>query len=82
MLFGSGLSFPFDIKKLAQQKHGVNNDNDVLYMRIRELENRVEFLENTIGKYSDHRMHLREYDARAKTVIQNFSSRILNILIK
>lgn len=48
MLFGSGLSFPFDIKKLAQQKHSVNNDNDVLYMRIRELENRVEFLENTI----------------------------------
>lgn len=48
MLFGSGLNFPFDVKKLAQQKHGVNSDHDILYVRIRELENRIEFLENTI----------------------------------
>ena len=48
MLFGNGLNFPFDIKKLALHKKKTSEERDMLYARIRELENRIEFLENTI----------------------------------
>jgi len=48
MLFGNGLSFPFDIKKLTARKKDTPESDDLLYVRIRELESRIEFLENTI----------------------------------
>lgn len=49
MLFGRGLSFPFDIKTLAMQKNEKDvEDKEVLNERIRELEDRIGFLENTI----------------------------------
>lgn len=49
MLFGNGLRFPFDIKTLSLQKTEKNEDpKDLLSERIRELEGRIEFLENTI----------------------------------
>ncbi len=49
MLFGSGLSFPFDLKTLAMQKNEKDDeDKEVLNERIRELEDRIGFLENTI----------------------------------
>lgn len=48
MLFGNGLSFPFDINKLAARKQSSGENHDLIYVRIRELENRIEFLENTI----------------------------------
>jgi len=49
MLFGNGLRFPFDIKTIALAKPEKNDEiKDILQKRIRELESRVEFLENTI----------------------------------
>lgn len=49
MLFGNGLSFPFDINSLSIQKNEKDTeDKEVLNERIRELEGRIEFLENTI----------------------------------
>ena len=49
MLFGNGLSFPFDIKTLSMQKNeNLSDDKEILNERIRELEGRIEFLENTI----------------------------------
>lgn len=49
MLFGNGLSFPFDLKTLSIKKGGEESeDKEVLNERIRELEGRIEFLENTI----------------------------------
>jgi hypothetical protein len=49
MLFGNGLGFPFDIKTLSMQKNeNYPEDKEVLNERIRELEGRIEFLENTI----------------------------------
>lgn len=49
MLFGNGLHFPFDIKTLASQKiEKTSEGKEVLNERIRELEGRIEFLENTI----------------------------------
>jgi len=49
MLFGNGLRFPFDLKALAAQKPDKDHEGkEVLNERIRELEGRIEFLENTI----------------------------------
>ncbi|MCX7771530.1 MAG: hypothetical protein N2376_00265, partial [Clostridia bacterium] len=49
MLFGNGLRFPFDMKALAAHKPEKGNENkEILNERIRELEGRIEFLENTI----------------------------------
>lgn len=49
MLFGSGLRFPFDLKMLTMQKSKtLTEDKEILNERIRELEGRIEFLENTI----------------------------------
>ncbi len=49
MLFGNGLHFPFDIRALASQKIEKGNEGkEALNERIRELEGRIEFLENTI----------------------------------
>jgi hypothetical protein len=49
MLFGNGLRFPFDIKALASQKEEKAHEvQDSFNDRIRELEGRIEFLENTI----------------------------------
>lgn len=49
MLFGNGLRFPFDIKTLAsKQPEKKDESGDSLDDRIRELEGRIEFLENTI----------------------------------
>lgn len=49
MLFGNGLKFPFDIKTLSLQRNeSYSEDKEILNERIRELEGRIEFLENTI----------------------------------
>ncbi len=49
MLFGNGLRFPFDVKNLSQQKTEKNDEGkDVLTERIKELEGRIIFLENTL----------------------------------
>ncbi|MGI6085373.1 MAG: hypothetical protein ACOYIF_08000 [Acetivibrionales bacterium] len=49
ILFGNGLRFPFDIKTLAAQKSKNDaDDKKALNERIHELEERIEFLENTI----------------------------------
>ena len=49
MLFGNGLHLPFDIKVLASQKIEKGDEGkEALNERIRELEGRIEFLENTI----------------------------------
>jgi hypothetical protein len=49
MLFGNGLRFPFDIKTLSQQKpEKADEGKDALNERIKELESRIIFLENTL----------------------------------
>lgn len=49
MLFGNGLRFPFDVKTLANYVYEKNTPpREGLNERIRELEGRIEFLENTI----------------------------------
>lgn len=49
MLFGNGLRFPFDLKTLGEQKSADDTDDKkALNERIHELEERIEFLENTI----------------------------------
>lgn len=49
MLFGSGLSFPFDLKALAMQRNEKGDDDKAaLNERIHELESRIDFLENTL----------------------------------
>lgn len=49
IIFGSGLRFPLDWRTYASGKFEKSNDEkDLLQGRIKELEGRVEFLENTL----------------------------------
>lgn len=49
MLFGNGLRFPFNIKTLASIKPKEKDESpEAMQERIRELESRIEFLENAI----------------------------------
>ncbi len=49
ILFGNGLKFPFDFKSLSAQRYEkLEDDREVFQERIRELENRIEYLENSI----------------------------------
>ena len=49
ILFGSGLRFPFDWRTFAVNKlDHLSDDKNILHERVRELEGRIEFLENAI----------------------------------
>jgi len=49
IIFGSGLRFPFDWRTYAGGRfERPSDDKDLLQGRIRELEGRIEFLENTL----------------------------------